>query len=97
MEAIHIFFRQHAGINHGLANLLGERRLHQNAVQMTGGIQTGQQREQIGLAGGFGQDMRFGNDAQFGADFFLAADIDLGGGVFPYPHKGQPGNDSLRF
>ncbi len=97
METIHVFFRQHAGINDGLANLFGERRLHQNAVQMAGGIQAGQQGEQIGLAGGFRQHMRFGNDAQFGAGLFLATDINLGGGVFPHPHKGQPGNDPLRF
>ena len=66
-------------------------------MDVRGGVQRGEQREQIFFAGGFGQDVGFGNDAEVGAGFFFASDVNFGGGVFADAHEGEAGSDAAGF
>ena len=57
METVHVFLRVDA-LQNGLAvDVFGQRQLHQNAVHFRVGVQTVNQIQQFGFAGGGGQDV----------------------------------------
>ena len=92
MEAVHVFLRVDA-LQNGLAvDVFGQRQLHQNAVHVRVGVQTVNQIQQFGFAGGGGQDMRKRFERCFFAGCLLVADIHSAGRVVAHQHYRQAGN-----
>jgi hypothetical protein len=88
-EAVHVLGgRQLVEDGVGI-DLLGQRELHQHAVHRRIGVQLRDQREQLRLRGGLGQDVLESGHAGLGAGLRLAADVHLGRGVVAHADQRQ--------
>jgi hypothetical protein len=96
MEAIHIFFRrdfeQHAlGID-----LLGERKLDEDAVNVVARVEFVDERDHLRGGDRLWRRDLLAVDAELLAGLDLVAHVDLGGGVVAHEHGGEAGTEALR-
>ena len=95
MKSIHIFVRQHRGINSRGTQVRGQWRLHQDAVDARVAVEFAEHCEKLRLRCRIGQYLSLGKNAQPRAHPFLHPDIDFRRRVFAHPHEGQSWLDSL--
>jgi hypothetical protein len=62
-------------------DLVGERELDEDAVDVGVGVQAGDEGEELALGDACGEAMHFAGHADFFGGFFFVADVDRGGGV----------------
>ena len=95
VERIHILFRGDAVGDVRLVDLLRQRGLDQDAVDLRVGGEPPEQLQQL-LLGGVGREAVLeGPDAQLIAGPGFIADIHLGAHILPHQHHRQPGDDAL--
>jgi len=94
MEAVNIFLGRD-GVEEGLGvNLLGQRKLDEDAVDVVAGVELGDEGEHLGGGDGVGRGDEVAEDAQFLAGFDFAADVNLRGGHVADEDGGEAGTDA---
>ena len=74
-------------------DVLRQRQLHQNAVDIVVGIELGDQRQELGFAGGLRQVPLEARNAGRGRGFALGAHVHLACRIVAYEHGAKPGYD----
>ena len=89
MEAIDVLGRIDRLDDVAFVDVIGQRHLHQDAVDRVVGVHLLDQRQQLGLRGGVGQVVADRDDAAFLAGEALVAHVDLRGRIVAHQDDGQ--------
>ena len=97
VERVHVLFRVDMLHDERFVQVLRQRRLHQNAVDLRVCVQLFDKRQKLLLRGVFRQDVFLGVNAGLGAGLAFVTHVDFRRGVFADKHDRHAGLNALLF
>ena len=97
VEAVHVFRGIDRQQNLLGVDVRGQGQLHQDAVDFVAAVQFGDQGEQVFGGRAFRGSVLLAVEADFLGALDLAANVDLGCGIVPNQHHGEPGTHARQW